>query len=704
MLSRGSLLPRPRPGRLPPRLGRRRRPTRRNAVDGFSGGSGGKSWPQALHERFPLARDPPKGGALQGVLDAVRTKNTGQLLKAFIAWTSVLRRSGNDGAVREVQQLPATAVSEIVRSLDPVLNPHLDVAHGLTIGSGETQFTPSRSLVDEFGVRTHHGQVLLGMRALLSARARANLPFAPADYEVMMRCAGAAVDRLAGKRFWTAMTDGGLQNWRTSRTWVEFLKGRFMTEPLYYQFDRTRAMMLPRDLHSETKPLSLGTVKRLDRIRLGLNALSHHPWNRDPARLDRDWRRLLRRRVGYGSYLKHFHRMIGYGYAVDEEFLCASMVAFSRCGRQSAICTLVLEHHYGIRVVRDEELFRWNVEGGDSLPADSPIRPTARLLDAVVDAFGALCNLPLGVSLVQHISLRYNVPIPPETWSNLLRWAYINSSSPYRQMRRAERHRDLRPASIQDSLHVWRAMTSETNNVQPSFDDHCCHAKMLIRVRSFAPAIDTIRDHLVPRYRLLDDEYRKAVLDELLLNDTCLAPRTATHRRRQAEVRKDHARYHIARCLHMLLKTASQNSAHRRGRVMRILVPNLLAEFADFFPHYVSYRTANGLAVIRCKGATRRFDWVRAWRTTLPANLCSGHLDEDGPVDTYDWPRAEEMSVLGWHRVPRARRNILGRAPVPRDRTVVTDATDVSKLPSADYRLRRGGIAWFERLERELML
>ncbi|KAM4062638.1 mitochondrial ATPase expression domain-containing protein [Hirsutella rhossiliensis] len=700
MLFRGPLL---RPGRLPPRLRRRPSPTSRNATGGPS--SSGKSWPQSLHDSFPLARDPPLGGALESVLDAVRTNNTGQLLKAFIAWTSVLRRHTlptHDAAVREVQQLPATAVSEIVRSLDPVLNPHLDVAHGLTIGSGETQFTPAASLVDEFGVRTHHGEVLLGMQALLRARARQ--PLAPADYEVMMRCAGAGVDRLSGKRFWTAMTDSGLQDWRTSRTWVEFLKGRFMTEPLYYQFDRTRALTLPRDLHREMKPLSLGTVKRLDRIRLGLNALSHHPWNRDPAQPERDWRRLLRKRIGYGSFVKHFYRMIGYGYAVSEEFLCASMVAFSRCGRQNDICTLILEGHYGIRVVRNQELFRWDVEGGNDLPADSPIRPTARLLDAVVDAFGALCNLPLGLDLVQHISQRYSLPIPPETWSNLLRWAYINASAPYRHMREAEPHRDLRPASIRDPLHVWRTMTSEPYNVEPSFDDHCCHVKMLIRIRSFAPAIDTIRNQLVPRYKLLDDEYHKAVLDELLVNDTALTPRPATHRRRQAEVHKDHARYHIARCLHMLLKTASQNAAHRRGRVMRVLVPNLLAEFAEFFPHYVSYRTANGLAVIRRDGAPRRFDWVRAWRTTLPANLCSGHLDEDGSVDSSQWPRAEDMRVLGWQRVPRPRRKILGRAPVPKDKAVVTDATDVSKVTSADYTLRHEGIMWFKRLERELMM
>lgn len=689
------MLPRPRPARL------RRRP----APAGRAGG--GRPWPQSLHESYSLAPEPPRAGALAGVLDAVRTGDTGRLLRAFIAWTSVLRRPtlpGHDAAVGELQRLPATAVSEIVRSLDPVLRPHLDVAHGLTIGSGETQFSPAASLVDEFGVRTHHGEVLLGMQALLRARAGARAPLAPADYEVMMRCAGAGVDRLSGKRFWSAMTDAGLQNWRTSRTWVEFLKGRFMTEPLYYQFDRTRALTLPRDMHREMRPLSLGTVKRLDRIRLGLNALSHHPWNRDPAQPERDWRRLLRKRIGYASFIKHFFRTTGYGYAVTEDFLCTSVVAFSRCGRQNDICTLILEQYYGILVVRDQERFCWDVSGGHDLPADSPIRPTARLLDAVVDAFGALCNLPLGLNLILHISRLYSLSIPPETWSNLLRWAYINASGPYRHMREAEPHRDLRPASIQDPLLIWRTMTSEPYSVEPSFEDYCCFVKMLIRLRSFAPALDTIRDRLVPHFRLLDQDYHQAVLDELLVNDTSRVPRGATHRRRQAEVRKDHARYQVTRCLHMLLKTASQNSTHRRGRVMHVLVPNLLAEFAEFFPHTVSYRTANGLAVIRRGGAPHRFDWVRGWRTTLPANLGSGHHDEETSVDSSQWPRAEEMRILGWKRVPRLRRRVLGRAPLPRDRAVVTDATDVSRVTSSDYRLRPAGITWFQKLERELML
>ncbi|PHH91862.1 hypothetical protein CDD83_10035 [Cordyceps sp. RAO-2017] len=403
-------------------------------------------------DRRPRARRhatvPFGGGVFEGgvcltsrVLDAVQRQDSGQIRQTFVAWAEALRDAKSPqhrDAVEQARQMPATTLSELLRCIDPIRNPQLDVAHGLHLSSGLAQFTPVGHLMDEFGVRTVHRQVLDGVQALMEIRAESRGGLAPADYEVMMRCAGAAVDPMAAKRFFAAMAVAGLQQWRTTRTWTEFVKARFMVEPAYYQFDRSRVVVLPRDWYGNQQTMPYAMVKYLESIRHSLNTLRFYPWNRRRDAPDQDWRRFLRTRHNYRSYAAHFRRAIAYGIEVDEEFLCASIVAFSRSSSESTIRTLILEYHYGLvfRGDGDEERGKPAVSGGRDMAPESAIRPTARLLDAIVEAYGSMSMIGLCVELVEFVSRRWAVPIPARTWSNLLSWTFVCSSRPYSQMRR----------------------------------------------------------------------------------------------------------------------------------------------------------------------------------------------------------------------------------------------------------------------------
>ena len=642
----------------------------------------------AIHHNFSEFLPPREHTELDDLLNAVQNKSSTQTCEAFVAWTNVLNDSAspfNEAAVRQAQELPGPTLSEILRNLDPVLSPALDVAQGLNITQGQAQFTDVRELVNQFGVRTHHRNVLSGIQILLSVRSASPKGLTTADYEMFLRCAGAAVDYQAAKSFWNAMAVRGLQDSRTAKTWTEFIKARFLTEPMYYQFDRSRVAVLARDMYSNRMPLPMATFKRMDDMRLSINALKREPWNRRPDEPEEDMRRLFRRRLDFRGYKGHWIRALYYAHEMDEELLCTSMIAFARSSSLHSIKTLILTNYYGIDIAEAAYPGHTEVSGGVDLPLDSPIKPTARLLNAIVEAFGSMSHIPLGMKLVDFISRRYDIPIPQQTWSNILNWTYLCASKPFKPMRRLQGNWQSTATTAADVRQVWEVMTSEPYGVQPTFEDYDIYIKTLITQRSFGRALDAIREHMVAYYENLVNEYEKAVLDEILQHDIVVASPRATRRRLQAQIHKDHVHHRITSWFDKLLKTASANKGHRAGPVMHSLVPDLVREFGDFFPHQIRYRTAQGVVQMERPEAPHRFEWVRQWRTTLPQKKAGTHVRDFEGSDQPDfpWPEVPTMKLLEWQRRPRTR----GAGPGP------------GRAPAGPNKR-----VWWKALEEELML
>ncbi|KAK2592546.1 hypothetical protein QQS21_009761 [Conoideocrella luteorostrata] len=622
---------------------------------------------------------------LDDVLAAVQSQNPDQVYNAFLLWTDVLSNPSSplhDAAVRQAQELPGPSFSEILRILDPMRSAGHDVAQGLNVTQGQAQFTNAGRLVDEFGVRKHHRQLLRGMQVLLEVRDGSQHGLTVADYEVCLRYAGAAVDYQATKSFWSAMPGNGLQESRSAKTWTEFIKSRFMTEPTYYQFDRSRVAVMARDLYSNHSPLPMATLKRMDRMRLSINALKKEPWNRRKDEVDEDMRRLFRRRIDFRGYKGHWIRALYYGHEVDEELMCTSLIAFARSSSLHSMKTLIFKNYYDITIDEETDPGNTHISGGAELPANSPIKPTSRLLNAIVEAFGSISHIPLGMKLVDFVSRRYNIPIPHETWSNLLNWTYLCASKPFKPMRRLHGDFISTVTTTADVREVWNVMTSEPYHVAPKFDDYDIYIKTLLAQRSFGQALALIRSHILPFYQDVIDDYEIAVQDEILQNDLGPCPQ-ATHRRNQAELYKDYIHHRISSWFDKLLKTASSNKGHRDGAVMKTMIPNLLIEFGDFFPHQIRYRTAQGVVQMDRPEATRRFTWTKQWRETLPQKKAGIHVRdiEGSDQPDFDYPQIPVIKVLEWQRRPKPRMTRFGKAP-------------------KDAEARR----WWDRLEEELML
>lgn len=650
---------------------------------------------------------PPSGRPeLALLLASIRKQDMSRISWEFTAWTDILSDVNlpyHEAAVKEARQLPASTFSEILRSIDPLLSPEVDIAHGLNVTQGHAQFSFPGMLLNQFGVRKVHHGILQGVRTLMAIRSQAPSPHGPtaADYEVAMRCAGAAVDYQQAKEFWAAMAAQGLQDSRTSKSWADFIKARFMVEPAYYQFDRARVAFLARDLYSNHNPRPMSVIKRLDNIRFSVNALKTEPWNRRIDQLDEDMRRLLRRRHGYKSYKNHWIRGLYYGHEMDEELLCTSMVAFSRSSSVYSIKKLILESYYGI-VISEEDAAGHpadvRISGGRDFAPDSALKPSPRLLHAIVEAFGAMSHIVLGTKLLDFVSRRYGIPIPHETWSSLLNWTYVSASKPFKPIRNIYTGSLSTASSAADVRHIWDVMTAEPYSITPTFADLDIYVKTLLNQRSFGQAIDAIRAHALPHYSALVNTYHTAVADEILQLDALASldrahasalTSQATLRRRQAQLLKDHTHHLISAWFARLLKSASATKA-RQGSFMRVRVPDLLREFPDFFHPQIRYRTAQGhVVLVRPEGdVARRFDWdAAAWRLTLPQKKAGIYArDYEGADDPeFPWPQVGAMKVLEWKRVPRRR-------------------SDVARRPPGEAARESKAKEWWDMLEEELML
>ncbi|KAI8667218.1 hypothetical protein NCS56_00857100 [Fusarium sp. Ph1] len=626
--------------------------------------------------------------SLDHLLRSIQCCDHTRILPNFYEWVeSLVDADANvaTAALQELAELPVVTFSEILRWIDPVANNSKhDVAHGLNISLGHTQFTNLGKLVNDFGVRDHHRTLLDAATILFDACQETGRNLLVTDYEVFIRCAGAAADPVAAADFFGAIAKSGLEKKRTTATWNEFVKARFMIDPLYYQFDRSRVAVLARRMFKERKRRYLppGSMKRMERLRYSLNAHRALPFNRLPHRVSQDTRALHGKRQSFHGYRRHWLRSKEYGTLVDEELLCTSMIAFARAGNLANLRGVVTLRGFRLKFTENEGITV--ARGGKNFREGNPREPTERILSAIVESFGCMSRITTAKELLIHFSKWHNIKIPHETWSSLLNWAYVCASKPFQPQRKLMGDYAANVVKPFDIQRIWETMTSAPYNVEPTFEDYSVYIKTLIIQRKFRPALDLMRGYAIPYYRHLEQQHEAIVFDEVLQEFS-----RPSHRRIQIETQKEHVWYHIATWLNNLLSSASACKWQRNGHFMQVVIPEIVEEFSEFFHDQVRYRTAQGHVCIKRDMSVPRFTWSRKARKSLPqdrggpevkAMEKQGKINLDDP--NFKWPRVPTMKVVEWKRTPVARVRAMGPAP---------ESTDVNA---------RG---WWDKLERELM-
>ncbi|KAF7553658.1 hypothetical protein G7046_g7033 [Stylonectria norvegica] len=606
---------------------------------------------------------------LDSLLRAIQRRNDIQIVPCFIHWVkSLVHESAEirDPARAELQQLPAPTLSEILRWVDPVGNAHRDAAHGVPLALGHLKFIEVGHLNNVFGVRKQHADIFHAVKNLFEARREGNRKLLLQDYEMLIRCAGASSEVYAVMKCFGDIARDGLARDRNTATWNEFIKARYLTEPLYYQFDRSRVAVDPRNSITHRQSLPAPTVWAMEKMRFSISATRRLPFGRQRADPATDLSLSLRKKHGFFGFRQHFIRAKLYGVLINEEYLCASLIALARSGSIQNMKGIVLKRGFRIALHDNPRTGEISISSGKRFRPGNPREPTVRLLNAIVEAFGCLSRIETALKLLVYVSYRYEIPIPHETWSNLLSWAYVSASKRFAKTRKLLKGDwKLETVKPQHIVEIWRIMTSNPFNIQPSIVDLDVYVRALIVQRKFRLATQMVKERGVPHYRMLEAEHRQIITDEVLL-----ANEEPSQRRLAIEAQKELVYYQITKWFNRILKVASSNKWQREDDFMTVVVPDLILEYGEFFHKLVRYRTAHGVVTIKRPMVWQRQSVIRAERKTLPQKmgldvaLSKARLQGIDLKDPdFEWPGTKRMVVKYRKRVSRFRRRAEGPPP-----------------------------------------
>ncbi|KAF4897382.1 hypothetical protein CGCFRS4_v005028 [Colletotrichum fructicola] len=567
-----------------------------------------------LREVFEPSKKPTKDGILNKLLSAVQSQKT---MDIFMELKALGTHDEPYKVMEALIALPATAFSELVRSLDPFrIAPRADVTNGFRISRALGYFSPVASLDNEFGVRKLYYNTLQLIRSVLDLRQKQGRDLTLSDYIVLLRCAGAASDIETAKAIWKQSREGGQNKTASSGlAYNEFMKARFLTEPIYMQRDLARVRMRPRDLTGHRKRFAKKKLLyRLDRLRLNIFAHQRSYYGRSPNQPTHDLHRVL-----------SLHQPIRRTYSavkkkrltVDRDILSTYFIA---CGRAGSLRELLRQLWSTWRIsLTDFKNHRDTDIVGGVLDRGLLFRPNLRVMNALVDALGCTGHVILARKLMIFLSHKYQVPIPPETWSLLLEWTHVIASKPasteYKIL--GDSNRIVAP---EDVLDVWHMMVSGEHGwsatpVEPEFKDFDIYVKNLIASRQVERAREEMRRG-VAMYESACQDVETALFERLYRS----APPEAVTRHMRAKVKQHITWFAIEAWCWTWLETSSK--LHRSNEAFSSrTIPAFVAEFKEFLPNPATYKTSGGTVRLETPQNSMRHSWTLQVTRSPPTAL-----------------------------------------------------------------------------------
>ncbi|KAI0846251.1 hypothetical protein F5Y00DRAFT_244443 [Daldinia vernicosa] len=518
-------------------------------------------------------------------LEALRRKDTRRLL-IYLKQISSMEEAELHAAV---SLLPRTTFTELLRALDPfVVAKDADPTDRTHVSAGAYQVLNLGATIDIWGVRKIYSQLLRHMLVLLSALKASGGILQSEEYIYLVRCAGAAADPTGVKWIWNEMVRNQTTSWRQSKLYAEFISARFLTNPLYTGYDKTRRMVTARSLHHSKFILHWSQIRKTDLLRyhtrlkklyFGLNKDTQHA--EDLIRMmrkDNSARRLYLWIHSHGTYM-------------TESLVCALMIAFGRAGSLYFISNSILDRHFGIRIGKIIHNMATDIQQGPSR-----VRPTALLMEAIVETYGSNAEIPLALQLVQHLSKTFRIPIPGSVWKDLMEWAYIMGSvPPSGGWKLAKMFSKVPNAEVVEF--IWNMMVSEPYRVQPNFEHYNILLRNLIARRQFSRFIPYMRK-AVDLYKIQCQEYEDAVIEYFqMINDNGVRNSETVHRYQRARFKKATMRHTIQTWCRQFL--ANVRAFNPMNPLVTVAVPDFINEFRDFIPNPAFYRTSHGYVSLR---------------------------------------------------------------------------------------------------------
>lgn len=303
--------------------------------------------------------------------------------------------------------------------------------------------------------------------------------------------------------------------------------------------------------------------------------------------------------------LVYFRRMVGQMLDGNEETFTNLMIAMGREGDIAGAMS-ILKSVYNIDVDLLLEVDEEEVETPTFYELDSPLRPTARLLYTIAHVFGSNNDIGLAFKLVDFVSRQYDLRIPFNVWMHLFDWAFVLSLRRSGAKRRQGQATGQVPHAIIDTL--WTEMTDEPHNIQPDVVMHTRRARSMRDRGMLRESLDSIQAAKTLFEGSRGDAERLgvellAVTDQILTTQPPASPLQVVPAE-WFDLRRQFILSSLIedRDLQLLIVTVrltlTENNWLKDGRHEeweRRRLPDLIADYTEYLPNTLAYRTRAGL-------------------------------------------------------------------------------------------------------------
>lgn len=153
------------------------------------------------------------------------------------------------------------------------------------------------------------------------------------------------------------------------------------------------------------------------------------------------------------------------GFVTDEDTFVNLIIGLGRSADLAGV-TSILKSVWNVDIDALESYDEEELESPTYYPDSHPLRPTAKLLFAVVHSYAINHRVDKAWNLLDYISRNYALSIPDYVWDELIEWTFV-LSLPRSKARRAQGQNEGK-IHMREVENLFNTLTDEPHNVRPS--------------------------------------------------------------------------------------------------------------------------------------------------------------------------------------------------------------------------------------------
>lgn len=352
------------------------------------------------------------------------------------------------------------------------------------------------------------------------------------------------------------------------------------------------------------------TLELRSRIQRPRNLLGYRVSTRQP---EPDW--ALRARA-----LAIFQDITNKGLVTDEETFVNLMIGLARSADVPGVSS-ILKSVWNIDVDALDSYDEEELESPTYYPDSHPLRPTAKLLFAVVHSYAINNRVDKAWNLLDYISRNYALSIPLHVWDELFEWTYV-LSLPRAKVQRDQGQSEGR-IHMRQVEHLFNTLTDEPHNVKPSPIITNLLARTYRKRHMLEKCLDTVRTteknmvQQLEELRLMVDtikamlENPRGIIDNGMLSQKFVKFRN-DFQLTFLSVRQQYA-FMITET-RQILKEDHFAVSGNQDAWSTLRLPQIIEEFEQYLPNFCDYRTTSGYVSIELaehRDAAQDAGWIR---------------------------------------------------------------------------------------------